>query len=115
VLRGLLTLNPTVSKLPGHLDPDMLCVGLILLVPIACGIHQFLLKAVNLHQYSALAASQVLQFAPLLFELSLTFLDALPAKFEGCRLFTYLVAHSLKPRHLSVANSNHLQEIKSGH
>ncbi|KAI5335641.1 hypothetical protein L3X38_025774 [Prunus dulcis] len=59
VLRGLLTLNPTLSELPSHLDPDLLGVGLILLVPITCGIHQFLLKAVNLHPYSALATSQV--------------------------------------------------------
>ncbi|KAI5327947.1 hypothetical protein L3X38_027343 [Prunus dulcis] len=64
VLKGLLTLNPTVSELPGHLDPDLLGVGLILLVPITCGIHQFLLKDVNLHPYSALAERELRTLFP---------------------------------------------------
>ncbi|KAI5318525.1 hypothetical protein L3X38_038233 [Prunus dulcis] len=115
VLRGLLTLNRNVSELLGHLDPDLLGVGRILLVPITCGIYQFLLKAVNLHSYSALAASQVLQFVSSLFKLSLTFLDAILAKFEGCRFFAYLTVQSLKPRHLSVAKTNHLREVKCKH
>lgn len=34
VLRELLTLDPHISKLPGHLDSDLLVVGLILHVPI---------------------------------------------------------------------------------
>ncbi|KAI5312495.1 hypothetical protein L3X38_041668 [Prunus dulcis] len=101
VLRELLTFNPNLSELPGHLNLDLLGVGLILLIPIACGIHQLLLEAVNLHPYSALAASQVLQLALLRFELSFTFLNVLPAKFEGRRLFDPPLA---KPQSLGSAS-----------